>query len=210
MLKLLTTAVVVITISACLLTLYAVARVPNQQRPERRQVLCVILSLLLWLGPVLSFGVTRGPFPGFSQLSYFHNITDLFSKYWSDWASYYVQIRLAGTDRWITVPEQDFNELAAFGGLDRFLLYMWFSHEGSDADIARRKYILSWFTQRYHNLNPQTPAVDAARLLYVSYVPRAGRPPMEAWKRPALDAVPEAEQHILQTEIYSRPEATFR
>jgi hypothetical protein len=183
-----------------------------RERVQTRDALLLILFTALWLLPIVWTGLTYRPFPGMPRtLEYLQTIAYLFVPAKPTWPAYYIQARVAGSDQWITLPEERFFRLKPFGYRTRLSQVLARTHyadgyeRGQKRERARHAELAEWIAARW---SPPGGKLAAVRFL-VGFT-HAGDPGTASgrWQTPALEALPPERVHVLSTHDFENGRRT--
>jgi hypothetical protein len=153
-------------------------------------VLGLVGFTMLWLLPMLHAGLTGGyqipfyPRP-LSHVTKLANVSCLFIHSVRDWWWFYVQAKPVSGSAWMTLPEEHYFRMKAFGfhtRLDEFMR----------RDMGQQSILelTDWVRGRYVELNPGADPPAAVRI--VGGVFRVGEPiPRGRWRKPPLESLDE-------------------
>lgn len=182
-------------------------------RVRSRDALLLAFFVAFWLLPITWTGLTYRPFPGVPRtLEYLHTIAYLFVPAKPTWPAYYIQARAAGSDEWMTLPEEHFFRLKPFGYRTRLSQVLARTHyadgylHGQKRERARHAELAEWIAARWSP--PGGGEVAGVRFL-VGFT-HAGDPGTSAgrWRTPALADLPPERVHVLSTHEFENGRRT--
>lgn len=153
--------------------------------------------VLLWLVPVAYLGFSKRSVPGMPPaLSFLQNVSCLFPKRVRIWRIDYIQVLPQLGGDWVTLPEEEYFQMPAFGYRTRLPRFMALTM--SKARWASRADLASWIHQRYQTLHPDEPAPIAVRFV-VGHYRAEEHAPVGRWQKPPLEAFAPQETLVKST-----------
>lgn len=174
---------------------------PRVARP--RDYLLFTLVVLFWLIPLAHKGVTHQDIaPSLPRyVRYLHNASCLFTKRVRRFSDYYAE-GLRPDGQWVPLRDADYSPLHPSGYRSRM---DWILGYNRAYNTPRRRQaqleeISRWYLERYSDLHPGAPPLEAVRLFYVSYAVGKERAGNEGhWAPVPCEDVPSADKKILIT-----------
>ena len=181
-------------------TLKAVRR--RQQRwpvpATRKDVLCLTLFQVFWLGPILHLALIGKPMPSLPYaLTDLHGISCLFTRGTEAFSVYYVQVLLKEGEPWMTIPEEPFFQMQVFGYRSR--LHRLLGRSRRKSGEARRKEVAAWIRDRYAAWHPNEPVPVGVRFMQGIFMIGRETPPQGRWRKPPLASLPPDSFKILSS-----------
>lgn len=149
----------------------AALAVPTRRRRQMGiyDVLLMLVLLVTWLGPITWVGATKKETPyldDFPWLRHQHRISCLFTNEVKGWQTYELQVQRGGSTEWETMSEKNYFELPVFGYRTRLHRVLGHSYKrGKGAQRLRE--VGQYIKQRYDELNPGGPPLDAVRFVRI-------------------------------------------
>lgn len=142
----------------------------------------ILLFMVLWIVPMWVEGTQKQrvynhywrSFPPAVQkwardyppfLSNLSRVACLFTKSVPAWGDWYFQIRFKRRIEWVTLEESDYSTLEPFGHHTRLNLMLSKSLPGDDS--VQRQAMAEFIADRYYELNPESPPIEAVRFVRV-------------------------------------------
>ena len=160
-------------------------------------VVALLCALTLWVAPMMYRGFTNHPIPGMPRfLSLLQNVSALFSRGVKHWRVDYIQVLPAGSQEWITIPEEDYFQMTPFGHRTR--LHELLNRTSRQSGHPLQAEAAAWIRKRYIALHPDLPRPVAVQFIAAQY--RVGRDrPAGHWRKPDLASFRPEELFITST-----------
>lgn len=170
------------------------------QAPRLRDRIAVAGFLLGFLLPMVArSSVHPRPLPGSpALLSQLHSIACLFTHKPDGWSSYYVQVRFADTQQWLTLDQSELFGLQPFGRRTRMhrLLAAWRAKPS-----RKTQHMARWIVEHHASLHPEQPRPEAIRFARGWMIPSIAQPPRHGWQHPDWLDYPPRQRRVIVTYI---------
>lgn len=133
-------------------------------------------------------------------LSNLSRVACLFTTRVPAWGDWYFQIRFKRRSEWVTLEESDYSVLEPFGHHSRLNLMLSKSQGGDDS--PQRQAMAAFIRDRYNELNPGSPPIEAVRFVRVIYRSNEALAARKGpWRKQALTGFESRRIHVDSTHV---------
>lgn len=172
---------------------------PSEESPIGRKDLAMgIFFLVFLLVPLLFVNLTHKKLKFLPpSLSFFYSTSRLFTNANYIWPMPYIQVRMEGDDRWMTLPQEDYFKMETFGYRTRLFEALYLALNDAQKSNAVREEMALWIRRRYQMLHPGQPVPVALRFVAGLQRARPDAVPRGHWEKPPFAKFAKEDTYVI-------------